>query len=72
MTEVVVTDEFKTWYEALSMGEQESVFRVVTLLEARGVSLGYPYSRAVGPKSRHPLGALSRGAPDGKRGLTRS
>jgi len=23
MTEVVVTDEFKTWYEALSMGEQE-------------------------------------------------
>jgi hypothetical protein len=36
MIEVVVTDEFKTWYEALSMDEQESVFRVVTLLEGVG------------------------------------
>jgi DNA-binding transcriptional regulator YiaG len=43
MPEVVVTDEFKTWYEALLIDEQQSVFRVVTLLEGRGVSLGYPY-----------------------------
>jgi hypothetical protein len=57
MTEVVVTDEFKTWYEALSMDEQESVFRVVTLLEARGVSLGYPYSSAI-ESSRHGLREL--------------
>ena len=57
MTEVVVTDEFKTWYEALSMGEQESVFRVVTLLEARGVSLGYSYSSAI-ESSRHGLREL--------------
>lgn len=47
MTEVVVTDEFKTWYEDLSLDEQESVFRVVTLLEMRGVSLGFPYSSAI-------------------------
>jgi hypothetical protein len=47
MIEVVVTDEFKHWYEALSMDEQESVFRVVSLLESRGVSLGFPYSSAI-------------------------
>jgi hypothetical protein len=57
MPEVVVTDEFKTWYEALLMDEQEAVFRVVTLLEARGVSLGYPYSSAI-EGSRHPLREL--------------
>jgi hypothetical protein len=47
VVEVVVTDEFKRWYEALSMDEQESVFRVVSLLESRGVSLGFPYSSAI-------------------------
>jgi hypothetical protein len=57
MPQVVVTDEFKTWYEALSMDDQESVFRVVTLLEGRGVSLGYPYSSAL-EGSRHPLREL--------------
>jgi hypothetical protein len=57
MTEVVVTEEFKAWYEALSMDEQESVFRVVTLLEARGVSLGYPHSSAI-ESSRHALREL--------------
>jgi hypothetical protein len=30
MPEVVVTDEYKTWYEALLIDEQESVFRVVS------------------------------------------
>ena len=57
MPEVVVTDEFKTWYEALLIDEQQSVFRVVTLLEGRGVSLGYPYSSAI-EGSRHPLREL--------------
>ena len=28
MVEVVVTDEFRAWYEDLSLEEQESVFRV--------------------------------------------
>lgn len=39
MPEVVVTDEFKAWYEALLIDEQQSVFRVVTLLEGRGVAV---------------------------------
>jgi len=40
VAEVVVSDEFKGWYEDLSLEEQESVFRDVTLLEGRGVSQG--------------------------------
>ena len=47
VTEVLVSDEFKSWYEHLSLEEQESVFRVVALLEGRGVSLGHPYSSAI-------------------------
>ncbi len=39
-----MTDEFKTWYEDLSEGHQESVFHVVGLLEGRGTTLGFPYS----------------------------
>jgi hypothetical protein len=57
VTEVVVTDEFRSWYEALSAEEQESMFRVVTLLELRGVSLAYPYSSAI-ESSRHGLREL--------------
>ncbi len=57
VVEVVVSGEFKGWYEELSLEEQESVFRVVTLLEGRGVSLGYPYSSAI-EGSRHGLREL--------------
>jgi hypothetical protein len=57
VAEVVVTDEFKEWYEALSLEEQESVFKVVTLLEGRGVSLGFPYSSAI-ETTRHGLREL--------------
>ncbi len=57
MAEIVVSDEFKGWYEDLSLEEQESVFRVVTLLEGRGVSLGFPYSSAI-EGSRHSLREL--------------
>ena len=57
MAEVVVTDEFKAWYENLSLEEQESIFRVVTLLEGRGVSLSFPYSSAI-EGTRHALREL--------------
>jgi hypothetical protein len=63
--EVVVTDEFKAWYEALPMDEQESIFRVVTLLEELGTKLGFPYSSAI-QRSRYPLRELRvqhRGRP---------
>jgi len=57
VAEVVVTDEFKGWYEDLLQEEQESVFRVVALLEGRGVALGFPYSSAI-EGSRHSLREL--------------
>lgn len=44
MVEVVVTDEFRGWYEDLSNEEQESVQRVVARLEEVGVLRGSPYS----------------------------
>jgi hypothetical protein len=47
VVEVLVTDEFKSWYEDLSIYEQESVFRAVTLLEELGTKLGFPYSSAI-------------------------
>jgi hypothetical protein len=47
VVEVVVTDEFRGWYEGLVLEEQESIYRVVTLLEERGVALGFPYSSAL-------------------------
>ncbi len=65
VAEIVVTDEFKGWYEAMSIDEQESVFRAVTLLEDLGTKLGFPYSSAI-QGSRYPLRELRvqhRGRP---------
>ncbi len=44
MTEVVATDEFHEWYESLDEADDAAVVRVIDLLEARGVRLGFPYS----------------------------
>ncbi len=40
MVEVVVTDEFRAWYEALTIEEQQSVQRLVAMLEMDGVARG--------------------------------
>jgi hypothetical protein len=45
--EVICTDEFKDWYEALGEREQDRVYRSVELLRERGVTLPFPYSSAV-------------------------
>lgn len=47
MVEVVATDEFAGWYGDLPATEAESVTRVVDLLAARGVQLGFPHSSAI-------------------------
>ncbi len=44
MPEVVVTPEFEAWYGGLGEQDSDSVQRVVDLLEAKGVTLGYPHS----------------------------
>jgi hypothetical protein len=46
-TEVVATPEFEEWYVELSKKEQDAVDRYVGLLEAKGVTLGHPYSSAL-------------------------
>ncbi|HUD51563.1 type II toxin-antitoxin system RelE/ParE family toxin [Parvibaculum sp.] len=50
--EVEYTDEFGTWWTGLDDREQEDVAAVVTLLEERGVTLGFPFSSGV-ERSRH-------------------
>ena len=50
--EVEYTDEFETWWNRLTVREQEDVRPVVRLLEERGTRLGHPYSSKVN-RSRH-------------------
>ena len=50
--EVEYTDEFDTWWNRLTVRQQEDVRRVVRLLEERGTQLGDPYSSKVN-RSRH-------------------
>lgn len=45
--DVEYTDEFGAWWDALTAAEQIDVGAVVRLLEAKGPTLGYPYSSAV-------------------------
>jgi hypothetical protein len=62
---IVVTDEFRAWYEALEASDQDAVRRVVNLLEHRGVGLGEPYSSSI-VGAKHALRELriqSRGRP---------
>jgi hypothetical protein len=46
-TDIIVTDEFKGWYESLNELEQEAIIRVVGLLEARGANLEFPFSSGI-------------------------
>jgi hypothetical protein len=45
--EIVVTDEFKAWFESLNESQQEAVVRVVGLLEERGPVLEFPFSSGI-------------------------
>lgn len=47
MVRVVGTVEFESWFLALTEGDGRAVARVVGLLEAKGVGLGFPYSSAI-------------------------
>lgn len=52
--EIEVTDEFTEWWTPLTADEQESIARIVQLLEAKGLALGYPHSSQVkGSKHGH-------------------
>ena len=45
--EVEVSDEFRDWYEPLSEAEQNSIERVVLMLEDAGPALGFPFSSGI-------------------------
>lgn len=47
MTEIDFSSEFEGWFLALNDRDTEAVARVVDLLEARGVALGYPHTSAI-------------------------
>jgi len=47
MVEVIYTDEFGAWFDGLSEGEQDRVYRSVGLLEELGVALRFPHSSAI-------------------------
>ena len=52
--EIEYTDEFGGWWQGLTVDEQVSVDAVVSLLEERGVTLGFPHSSDVrGSKHAH-------------------
>jgi hypothetical protein len=45
--EVEYTDEFEMWWSGLDEDEQDSVARLVRLLQERGPTLPYPYSSGI-------------------------
>jgi hypothetical protein len=68
--EVVALDEFADWYGDLSDADTAAVYRVVSLLEARSVTLEPPYSSAIrGFGSGAPRAARSVRRPPSPRPL---
>jgi hypothetical protein len=64
MAEVEGTEEFEEWFLALGEKEAAAVARVVGLLEAKGVALGFPYSSEIkGAEAIRELRVQSRGRP---------
>jgi hypothetical protein len=52
--EVEYSDEFEIWWNSLDEGEQDSVARLVRLLQERGPTLPYPSSSGIkGSKYNH-------------------
>ena len=52
--EVEYTDEFEKWWISLSEDEQDDVAATVSLLEAKGPVLPFPYSSGIsGSKHSH-------------------
>jgi hypothetical protein len=47
MVDVLFTDEFETWWDGLSMEEQDSIDPVVLMLAQDGPTLRFPYSSGI-------------------------
>lgn len=65
-TDIEYTDEFGKWWSNLEDSEQDDITSVVTLLEKRGVNLGYPYSSKINDSKHSQMRELriqSKGKP---------
>ncbi|MCB0219443.1 MAG: type II toxin-antitoxin system RelE/ParE family toxin [Chrysiogenetes bacterium] len=47
MATIIVTEEFENWAQSLSRDDRKALARIVGLLEARGITLGFPYCSAL-------------------------
>lgn len=56
--EVEYTDEFESWWETLSVEEQERISAAVELLQQRGPNLGRPIADRITSSSMHNLKEL--------------
>ena len=45
--EVLFLEEFRTWWDELTIGEQKSVALVVNMLSEKGVLLSFPYTSGI-------------------------
>jgi hypothetical protein len=46
-TEVIITNGFESWFNSLTIPEQDAIVRIVTLLEDHGIALTSPYTSAI-------------------------
>lgn len=64
MVELVVTEPFGAWFDALGAKDQQAVVRYMGLLRDGGYALGFPYSSAIrGSQLLRELRVQSRGRP---------
>jgi hypothetical protein len=64
MVEVEGTEEFESWFLALTDRDAEAVARVIGLLEQKGVALGFPHTSEVkGSQAIRELRIQSGGRP---------
>ena len=65
-TDIEYTDEFEEWWSNLEDSEQNDIVSIVTLLEKRGINLGYPYSSKINSSKHSQMRELriqSKGKP---------
>lgn len=55
--QVLVTQEYEDWFDALNLYQKKAVRRVVGMLEIMGVTLPFPYSSAI-KDTKYPLREL--------------
>lgn len=66
--EVEYTEEFESWWNRLTVGEQERIDAMVNLLRREGTALGYPRSSQVKTSRHSHMRELRVTTPGGRSG----